>query len=99
MPLDCSAQAQRKERHLRFTHALDRRRRMYLGLVIGVVALLFLGPGGLFAVALTVAFQLCGIEVIYSAMLHSRLQPWCPWCGERGIERTERLPNTNPVWA
>jgi hypothetical protein len=99
MPLDASAQAQRKERHLRVTHALDRRRRLYFVAVIAIVAVLFLGPGGLFAVVLTVAFQLGGIEVIYSAMLHSRLQPWCPWCGERGIERTERRPNINPVWA
>lgn len=95
MPLDCAQQAQKRRPHLRLMHSLDDNKKLYWGVIIALVVALMV-IHGVAGVALSVIFKLSGVEIIYGSMVHKKLQPWCPWCGERGIE-VPTAPDRTPV--
>jgi hypothetical protein len=96
MPLDCASLAQKRKIHLHLMHILDGNKKAYWGAVVVLVVAMFF-VHGMLALALSVFFKLAGVEIIYGSVTHKKLQPWCPWCGERGIHVKAPTPTRNPV--
>lgn len=95
MPLDCAQQAQKQRVHLHLVHVLDSNKKAYWGVLIALIVALII-VHGVAAVVLSVLFKLSGAEIVYGSVTHKKLQPWCPWCGERGIELLT-TPTRTPV--
>lgn len=96
MPLDCAAKAKRNYWHFWFIHTLDRNKKIYWACILALIVASFIF-NGLIGLILGVVFKLAGVEIIYGSVAHKKLQPWCPWCGERGIEVKRNSPVLQPL--
>jgi hypothetical protein len=96
MPLNASEQAARQVSRFRVTH-LGSNKLLVVGYLVFLVGSAFV-PGRL-GLAVWTSAQLSMIYLVLSYSSHRRLQPWCPWCNERGpgedhdVQAPDPMPN------
>lgn len=103
LPLDGSAEAERKQNRLRVCHAvsswLNRKRMLLLivAMVIGIVAPKALGYPAISSGVL-VAMVAISAPLMACTQTHAQLRPWCPWCRHRGDDDESQVgaPDLSP---
>jgi hypothetical protein len=94
MPLNAAEVAARKRRRFQITH-LGSNKKLVIAYLIVLIGSAFV-PGRIGLVVWTAA-QASMIYLVLSYSSHRKLQPWCPWCNERGPGEDEEIDAPDPI--
>jgi hypothetical protein len=94
MPLNAAAVAAKRKRRFQVTH-LGSNKVLVVSYLIFLIGSAFI-PGRI-GLAIWTAAQLSMIYLVLSYSSHRKLQPWCPWCNERGPGEDDEVDAPDPM--
>jgi hypothetical protein len=94
MPLNAAEVAARRTRRFRVTH-LGSNKVLVIAYLVVLIGSAFI-PGRI-GLGIWTAAQLSMVYLVLSYSTHRKLQPWCPWCHERGGGEDEDVDAPDPV--
>jgi hypothetical protein len=94
MPLNAAEVAARRRMRFQVTH-LGSNKALVVSYLIVLVGSAFVP--GMVGLLVWTAAQLSMIYLVLSYSSHRKLQPWCPWCNERGPGEDDEVDAPDPV--
>jgi hypothetical protein len=94
MPLNAAEVAAKRRRRFAVTH-LGSNKPLVAAYLIVLIGSAFIP--GLVGLVIWTAAQASMIYLVLAYSSHRKLQPWCPWCNERGPGEDEVIDAPDPV--